>query len=119
MLRNLLPLGLLNVFQKYWQGSKNLWRKRLLILVIALIVFLTLAHAGVRYLVWPRIEKSKPAIEQLLSKRLGSNVSIDSLQVSWDGLRPQFSMEGLRFNSDTKAPAPLQIKKNSWGIKPS
>ena len=111
MLRNLLPLGLLNVFQKYWQGSKNLWRKRLLILVIALIVFLTLAHAGVRYLVWPRIEKSKPAIEQLLSKRLGSNVSIDSLQVSWDGLRPQFSMEGLRFNSDTKAPAPLQIKK--------
>jgi len=111
MLRNLLPPDPLNVFQKYWQGSKNLWRKRLLILVIALIVFLGLVHAGVRYIVWPRIEKSKPAIEQLLSKRLGTNVSIDSLQVSWDGLRPQFSMEGLRFNGDNKASAPLQIKK--------
>jgi len=111
MLRNLLPPDPLNVFQKYWQGSKNLWRKRLLILVIALIIFLALVHASVRYIVWPRIEKSKPAIEQLLSKRLGTDVSIDSLQVSWDGLRPQFSIEGLRFSSDNKAPAPLQIKK--------
>ena len=111
MLRNLLPPGLLNAFQKYWQGSGNLWRKRLLILVIALIIFLGLLHAGVRYLVWPRIEKSKPAIEQLLSTRLGTNVTIDHLQVSWDGLRPQFSMEGLRFNDAKHSSAPLQIKK--------
>jgi uncharacterized protein (TIGR02099 family) len=58
-------------------------------------------HFGVRYLVWPQIEKSKPALEKLIGSRLGVTVTMDDVRVSWDGLRPEFEIDGLRFYSQT------------------
>jgi uncharacterized protein (TIGR02099 family) len=73
------------------------WTKRLL-KVLALLALLAVGlHFGVRYLVWPQIEKSKPALEQLIGSRLGVAVSIDEVRVNWDGLRPEFDINGLRF----------------------
>ena len=73
------------------------WTKRLL-KVLALLALLAVGlHFGVRYLVWPQIEKSKPALEKLIGSRLGVAVSIDDVRVNWDGLRPEFAINGLRF----------------------
>ncbi|MDP3620451.1 MAG: YhdP family protein [Polynucleobacter sp.] len=73
------------------------WLKRLLI-ALGVLFFLSIAlHFGVRYLVWPQIETSKPALEKLISGRLGVSVTMDDVRVSWDGLRPEFDIKGLRF----------------------
>jgi uncharacterized protein (TIGR02099 family) len=73
------------------------WSRRLL-KVLALLAILAISlHFGVRYLVWPQIEKSKPALEKLIGSRLGVTVSIDDVRVNWDGLRPEFDINGLRF----------------------
>ena len=70
--------------------------------VMGVIAALAIAlHFGVRYLVWPQIEKSKPALEKLIGSRLGVTVTMDDVRVSWDGLRPEFEIDGLRFYSQT------------------
>jgi uncharacterized protein (TIGR02099 family) len=75
------------------------WLVRLL-KVMAVVAALAVAlHFGVRYLVWPQIEKSKPALEKLMGSRLGVTVTMDDLRVTWDGLRPEFEIDGLRFYS--------------------
>ena len=75
------------------------WLVRLL-KVMAVVATLAVAlHFGVRYLVWPQIEKSKPALEKLMGSRLGVTVTMDDLRVTWDGLRPEFEIDGLRFYS--------------------
>jgi uncharacterized protein (TIGR02099 family) len=56
-------------------------------------------HFGVRYLVWPQIEKSKPTLEKLIGSRLGVTVTMDDVRLTWDGLRPEFGIDGLRFYS--------------------
>lgn len=73
------------------------WSKRLFKVLALLAVLAIGLHFGVRYLVWPQIEKSKPALEKLIGSRLGVTVSIDDVQVNWDGLRPEFDINGLRF----------------------
>jgi uncharacterized protein (TIGR02099 family) len=75
------------------------WFKRLIKVLLAVAVLAVSLHFGVRYLVWPQIEKSKPALEKLVGSRLGVTVSMDDVRVAWDGLRPEFEIEGLRFYS--------------------
>lgn len=75
------------------------WLVRLLKVMGAIAVLAVALHFGVRYLVWPQIEKSKPALEKLIGSRLGVTVSLDDVRVAWDGLRPEFEIDGLRFYS--------------------
>ncbi len=73
------------------------WLVRLLKVMGAITVLAVALHFGVRYLVWPQIEKSKPTLEKLIGSRLGVTVTMDDVRVTWDGLRPEFEIDGLRF----------------------
>ena len=111
MLQNIIPPRLKSVFAKRPQGLGGTWRKRALILAGFVLVLFVLGHIGVRFVLWPQIEKSKASIEKVLSARLGTEVTMDSLQVSWTGIRPDFEIEGLRFSGPDKTKPPLSIQK--------
>ena len=111
MLQKIIPSRLKSVLAKRPQGSSGAWRKRALILAGVVAVLFVLGHVGVRFLLWPQIEKSKASVERLISARMGADVSMDSLQVSWTGIRPNFEVEGLRFNSPDKSKPLLFVQK--------
>ncbi|MBU3612237.1 TIGR02099 family protein [Polynucleobacter sp. MG-27-Goln-C1] len=98
------------MLQKRPPGSGGLWRKRALILAGVTVAFFVLGHLGVRFVLWPQIEKSKPSLERLMSARLGAQVTMDAVQVSWTGIRPSFVIEGLRFNNANTTTPPLFIQ---------
>lgn len=113
MLSNIIRTRLQSVLQKRPPGSGGSWRKRALILAGVTVAFLVLGHLGVRFVLWPQIEKSKPTLERLMSARLGTNVTMDDIQVSWTGIRPSFLIKGLRFNSVNTPNPPLLIQNIS------
>jgi len=113
MLVNIIRTRLQSVLQKRPPGSGGRWRKRALILAGVTVAIFVLGHLGVRFVLWPQIEKSKPTIERLISARLGANVTMDDVQVSWSGIRPSFVITGLRFNSTSTSTAPLLIENIS------
>ena len=82
MLQNIIRTRLQSVLQKRPPGSSGGWRKRALILAGITVAFFVLGHLGVRFILWPQIEKSKPALEHLMSARLGANITMDDVQVS-------------------------------------
>ena len=84
-----------SVLRLHWSR----WLVRLLKVLGVIAVLAVALHFGVRYLVWPQIEKSKPVLEKLIGSRLGVTVSLDDVRVTWDGLRPEFEIDGLRFYS--------------------
>ncbi len=110
MLRNIIRTRLQSMLQKRPPGSGGRWRKRALILAGATVAFFVLGHLGVRFVLWPQIEKSKPTLERLISARLGTQVTMDTVQVSWTGIRPSFVIEGLRFNNESATTPPLSIQ---------
>ncbi|WP_216230057.1 YhdP family protein [Polynucleobacter sp. 78F-HAINBA] len=110
MLRNIIRTRLQSVLQKRPPGSGSRWRKRALILAGITVVFFVLGHLGVRFVLWPQIEKSKPTLERLMSSRLGANVTMDAVQVSWTGIRPSFAIQGLRFNNPNSSTPSLFIQ---------
>ncbi len=111
MLQNIIPPRLKSVLAKHPQGSSRAWRKRALILAGVTLALFVLGHVGVRFVLWPQIEKSKASVERLISARIGAEVSMDSLQVSWTGIRPNFEIEGLRFNGPDKLKPLLLVQK--------
>lgn len=111
MLQNIIPPRLKSVFVKRPPGSGRAWRKRALILSAVVAVLFLIGHLGIRYVVWPQLEKSKASVEKLISARIGANVSIDELKVSWTGMRPAFEIDGLRFNSNEKSKPLLVVNK--------
>ena len=111
MLRNLIPSRLQSMLAKRPPGGNGRWGKRALILGAFIAAIFVLGHLGVRFILWPQIEKSKPALEKLLSARIGAEVSMDDVQVSWTGMRPDFQITGLRFNGPTKTKPLLEIQK--------
>ena len=111
MLQNMIPSRLKSLLTKHPQDSSRDWRKRALILTGIVLAVFALGHVGVRFLLWPQIEKSKASVEKLISARIGAEVSMDSLQVSWTGIRPNFEIEGLRFNGPEKTKPLLSIQK--------
>jgi uncharacterized protein (TIGR02099 family) len=113
MLRNIIRTRLQSVLQKRPPGSGGRWRKRALILAGITAAFFVLGHLGVRFVLWPQIEKSKPTLEGLMSARLGTNVTMDTVHVSWTGIRPSFVIAGLRFNDTSTSTPPLQVKNIS------
>lgn len=110
MLRNSIQTHLQGAPQQRPPGSRGLWRKRALILAGLIVAFFVLGHLGVRFVLWPQIEKSKPTIERLMSARLGAKVTMDDVQMSWTGIRPSFAIQGLRFEDPKKTPSPLFIQ---------
>jgi uncharacterized protein (TIGR02099 family) len=98
-LRPLLRSMKSGIAQLHWSR----WLTRLLKLAAVVAALAVALHFGVRYLVWPQIEKSKPALEKLIGSRLGVTVTMDNVHVTWDGLRPEFEIDGLRFYSQTAA----------------
>ena len=113
MLRNIIRTRLQSVLQKRPPGSGGRWRKRALILAGVTVALFVLGHLGVRFVLWPQIEKSKPALERLMSSRLGASITMDDVQVSWTGIRPSFEIKGLRFNSASSSTPPLFIQNIS------
>lgn len=113
MLVNIIRTRLQSALQKRPPGSGGRWGKRAVILAGFIVAFFVLGHLGVRFVLWPQIEKSKPTIERLMSARLGTNVTMDDVQVSWTGIRPSFSIQGLRFNSVNTSTSPLHIENIS------
>ena len=111
MLQNIIPPRLKSALAKRPQGSSRTWRKRALILAGVILALSVLVHVGVRFVLWPQIEKSKASVEKLISARIGADVSMDSLHVSWTGIRPDFEIEGLRFNAPEKTKPLLFIQK--------
>ena len=111
MLQNIIPPRLKSLLNKRPQGSGGLWRKRALILCGLVLASLLIGHFGIRFIIWPQIEKSKASVERLISARIGADVSMDDLRVSWTGIRPDFEIDGLRFNGPDKSQPLLQIAK--------
>ena len=99
-----------SALQKRPPGSSSRWRKRALILAGATIAFFVLGHLGVRFVLWPQLEKSKPTLERLIAARIGADVTMDDLQVSWTGIRPSFVINGLKFNQPGSTSSPLVIE---------
>ena len=110
MPRNTLPPNPLHMPQKRLPGFGNRWRKRLLILGGVIFALFVVGHLGIRFILWPQIEKSKPALEKLVSARLGANITMDDVQVSWTGIRPSFEIQGLKFNGPDPSSSPLYIE---------
>ena len=79
MLENIIPPRLKGVFGKRPQGLGEAWRKRALILTGFILALFVIGHLGVRFVLWPQIEKSKASIERLISARIGADVSMDKL----------------------------------------
>ena len=111
MLQNIIPPRLKSVLNKRPQGSGGPWRKRALILCGLVLASLLIGHFGIRFIIWPQIEKSKASVERLISDRIGADVAMDDLRVSWTGIRPDFEIDGLRFNGHDKSQPLLQIEK--------
>jgi len=111
MLQNMIPPRLKSVLAKRPHGLSGAWRKRILILTGIILIFSVLVHLGVRFILWPQIETSKDSVERLLSARIGAEVSMDKLRVSWIGIRPEFEIEGLRFNGPDKNQPLLSIQR--------
>ena len=111
MLQNIIPPRLKSLLSKRPQGSGGPWRKRALILCGLVVALLLIGHFGIRFIIWPQIEKSKASVERLISARIGADVSMDDLRVSWTGIRPDFEIDGLRFNGPDKSQPLLQIAK--------
>ena len=113
MLQNLIPPRIKTLLTKRPQGSGGLWLKRALILSGFIFALLLIVHLGVRYVIWPQVEKSKASVEKLIGARIGADVSMEKLEVSWVGIRPSFEIDGLRFNGLDKTKPLLQIQKIS------
>lgn len=73
------------------------WSRRLVFLSVLILALGILGHLTIRFVIWPQLETSKPAIEKLLSQRIGIEVKIDQLHVYWEGIRPVFDIVGLEF----------------------
>ena len=82
--------------------SWSRWSRRLAILALVIAGLMILGHLVIRFILWPQLETSKPAVEKLLSQRIGVEVKINEINVYWQGIRPVFDIRDLEFVVDTK-----------------
>ncbi|MCK7542802.1 TIGR02099 family protein [Marinobacter bryozoorum] len=79
-------------------GDRTLLRFSLLVLMwlsIGLLLVVAVLTSGARYAA-EHIDDYRPALETLLSDRLGQEVSIDALSARWQGTDPVLQAEGVR-----------------------
>jgi len=121
MLRNSFLTRLQSVLQQRPLGPGGVWRKRILIFAGIVLGSLVLGYGGIRFILWPQIEKSKPTLEKLLSASVGASVTMEDVQITWTEFRPSFEIQNLRISSSVetndkakdKANAGLSIEKIS------
>lgn len=95
------PLRLIDILKMRPDASTwSRWSRRLVVVGLIIIGLGVLGHLLIRFVVWPQLETSKPAVEQLLSKRIGVKVTIGELSVYWQGIRPVFDIRDLEFVAD-------------------
>ena len=82
--------------------SWSRWSRRLAILALVTVGLMILGHLVIRFIIWPQLETSKPAVEKLLSQRIGVEVKMNELNVYWQGIRPVFDIRDLEFVVDAK-----------------
>ena len=82
--------------------SWSRWSRRLVILTLVTVGLMILGHLVIRFIIWPQLETSKPAVEKLLSQRIGVEIKINELNVYWQGIRPVFDIRDLEFVVDAK-----------------
>ena len=82
--------------------SWSRWSRRLVILSLVVAGLMIIGYLVIRFIVWPQLETSKPAVEKLLSQRIGVEVKINDLHVYWQGIRPVFDIRDLEFVVDAK-----------------
>ena len=81
------------------------------LLLAAYFVFCAL-FLVLRYAVLPEVGHYKPRIEALISHQLGRAVSIETIDASWSGLRPQLSLTNLTVH-DQQGEAALSLPRVS------
>ncbi len=66
-------------------------------IVLAIVVYFAVAVAALslRFVVMPRIDSFRPAIEAAASNALHAQVSMQSISAHWDGFAPQLELSGL------------------------
>lgn len=74
------------------------------LLLLSYFVFAALLLV-LRYAVLPEIGHYKPQIERLVSGKIGRDVSIDAIEASWRGLRPQLSLTNITVHDQAGAAA--------------
>jgi uncharacterized protein (TIGR02099 family) len=82
----------------------TLWRIALWLAFAGYVVFLLL-FLLVRYVVLPNVENYRGDIERVLSQSLAQEVSIESIDTGWRGLRPRLSLHGFRIRAPDGRPA--------------
>ncbi|EOA04884.1 hypothetical protein HFRIS_009739 [Herbaspirillum frisingense GSF30] len=81
------------------------------LLLAAYFVFCAL-FLVLRYAVLPEIGHYKPRIEHLVSAQIGRAVSIEAIDASWSGLRPQLSLSNITVH-DQQGEAALTLPRVS------
>ncbi|MGE0806368.1 MAG: YhdP family protein [Burkholderiaceae bacterium] len=64
-------------------------------MALALVLLAGVAYLGLRYYVWPGIDRWRPWITAELSESIGRPLHIDGLEGSFDGLRPRLVARGV------------------------
>ncbi len=72
--------------------------------VVAYFLF-GLMFLGLRYVVLPNIDHYKPEVEKISSRAIGQPVSIDTINASWQGLRPTLTLGGVVIHDKQGRPA--------------
>jgi uncharacterized protein (TIGR02099 family) len=57
----------------------------------ALLVFVAIGAAAVRWIVWPELQRWQPQVEAQLGKVLGTTVTIGKIEASFAGIYPQLT----------------------------
>jgi len=74
---------------------------------LAIVMYFAVAVTALslRFVVMPRIDSFRPAIEAAASNALHAQVSIQSLSARWDGFAPQLELSGLTVRDQAGVPA--------------
>jgi uncharacterized protein (TIGR02099 family) len=75
------------------------WRKRIALGLSFTLILIIAGHVLIRFWLWPQIDTSKERIQQLIQTKLGVEVQIDDLRVTWGTLRPIIEIKGVRFTT--------------------
>ena len=73
------------------------------------IVVCCVVLLGVRFVVFPELERNRDAVTQLLASQIGQPVEIDKLATGWDGWDPRLNIAGLRVLERAGGPPVLTL----------
>lgn len=99
-----------------------LWHSRLLLrLMLVVVVFLLVVAAAWQFWFVPRLENYRPMLVRELSRVAGVKVEVGEIKGSWDGWRPELSLQQVRTFDQYDLPALSFAQLNgalSWWALP-